>query len=143
MQPYRIDFVENRSATTYLPMYDAFLFKPKGKLKVLQEAAWKFLKKCGVLEQAYEPTIKVTRHVVDPDSFMKKILLQRKYLLRDFYRHGQTLIIGSEDYADLMCSPEMVPHAFNFQATFGLDKQIMGLKVVVVPWMRGMVVMPD
>ena len=142
MNPYTVEFVEHRSITEMMPIVDAYKIKPKGRAQWLQRLAWRFLNRCGALEQAYEPTVNVTRHLVDADTFIHRLLKQKRNLLEHFHKDGQRLIIGSEDYAELMCSSEMTPHYFNFSAEIGLGRNIVGLRVEVVPWMRGAVVMP-
>ena len=143
MKTQQVDFVDNRSITTMVQMFDAFKFKPKGRAQWLQRLAWRFLNWRGSLDQAYEPKITVTRHAIDADKFMERIYKQRASLFDAFHKEGQRLLIGAEDYADLMCSPEMAYHHFSFQAEIGGRQRLMGLTVEVIPWMRGAVVMPS
>jgi hypothetical protein len=131
-----------KSVTTMLPMMDAFKFKPKGHAQWLQRIAWRFLNWRCAMEQAYEPTVTVTRHTVDADKFIHRLLEQKRALFDGFGKEGQRLIIGSEDYAELMNSPEITMHHFDFRAEVGYGRNIVGLTVEVVPWMRGAVVMP-
>lgn len=58
---------------------------------------------------------------------------------------GKTLLIGSENYAELMRG-EIVNQRFDFRCELWREdangRKILGLNVQVIPWMRGMVVMP-
>ena len=125
-----------------VPMLDAYKFKPHGRAMWLQRLAWRFLNWRGAMEQAYEPTVKVTRHLIDSDRFIDRLLKQKRSLFDAFNKEGQRLLIGSEDYAELMNSPEIGHHHFDFRAEVGFGRSIVGLKVEVIPWMRGAVVMP-
>lgn len=137
-----IEFVARSTVTTMQPIPDGYKFNPSGRAKWLQRLAWRFLQWRGSLIQAYEPKDEVIRHVIEADTFIERILKQRNELMRGFNRDGQTLLIGSEDYAQMMRAPEMRDHMFSFGARVGMDRQIVGLNVQVIPWMRGMVVMP-
>lgn len=137
-----VEFIEHRSSTYMVPIFDAYKFKPKGRAQWLQKAAWRFLSWRGVLEQAHEPSVKVTRHCIDSKTFIDRLFKQRRNLFDHFRKEGQRLLIGSEDFQELMCSKEMMTHHFNFQSEIGLNGRIIGLNVEVIPWMRGAVVMP-
>ena len=50
-------------------------------------------------------------------------------------------LVGGEDFQQLMGSPE-IHNVLNFSAPIGWGREIYGLKVEVIPWMRGMVVLP-
>lgn len=142
MKPYTAEFVASHSVTNMVEMLDAFKFKPKGRAQWVQRLAWRFLFWRGAMKQAYEPKVTVTRHLIDADRFIDRLLKQKRALFDGFHKEGQRLIIGSEDYADLMNSPELTMQHFDFRAEVGFGRNIVGLTVEVVPWMRGAVVMP-
>ncbi len=142
MKPYRVDFVEHESITTMVLMFDAFKFRPKGRAQWLQRLAWKFLNWRGAMDQAYEPKTTVRRHVIDADKFVDLILKQRRALFDGFRKDGQRLLIGSEDYRELMGEISALGYHFEFQAEIGKNGRFMGLNVEVVPWMRGAILMP-
>jgi hypothetical protein len=142
MKPYSIEFVASNSVTEMVEMLDAFKFKPMGRAQWAQRLAWRFLLWRRAMTQAYEPKVITTRHLIDSDLFIDRLLKQKRALFDGYRLEGRRLIIGSEDYAELMTSPDVIPHHFNFRAEFGFNRQIVGLDVEVVPWMRGAVVMP-
>ncbi len=142
MEAYTVEFVEPRSFTALVPALDAFKFKPSGRAQWLQRLAWRFLNWRGAMQQALEPKATFTRHVIDADRFIDRILKQKRSLFATFGRNSKRLLIGSEDYAELMCSPEVKMHHFEFSAEVGYSGAIYGLKIEVIPWMRGAVVMP-
>ncbi len=80
---------------------------------------------------------------VDGKTFMDRLWKQKRSLVEDFRREPTTLWIGGEDYRELMNSPE-VRQSFTVHAQFNYGRnEIYGLTVKVIPWMRGMLVMPS
>lgn len=141
MNPYTVEFVAQESISTMVPILDAFKFKPKGRAQWLQRIAWRFLNWRCAMDPAYEQTITVKRHLIDADKFMDRLFKQRRALLNGYHKEGQRLVIGSEDYFELMGEPA-IHHHFHFNAEISMDRKLMGMNVEVVPWMRGAVVMP-
>ena len=142
MQRQVVQFVAKERFMEMAAMLDAFKFVPKGRLQWLQRLAWRFLSRQGAVEQAYEPKVTVTRHLIDDNDFIRRLSKQQTALLQEFNREGQRLLIGPEDYAELMGSLEVQWHHFTFPAEVCRGDTILGLKVEVIPWMRGMLVMP-
>lgn len=140
-----IEFVEVRTAHVPFVLQDEWQFKPVGRLHWVQRAAWRLLHKMGALKNAIGQREVVTRHVINPDSFMQKLYEQSAAIFDMLDREGQTLLIGAEDFQQMMAGPEM-RNEFSFQGEFYRGdrngRQIMGLNVKVIPWMRGMLVMP-
>ena len=96
---------------------------------------------CEIEEMAYK-----TR-VIDADKFIKRLLAAESEVAAQIgYRQSPaTLIIGSEDYAELM-REEGFRHMVDFNAEYnysnGRATTVCGMRVTIVPWMRGMVVLP-
>ena len=88
-------------------------------------------------------TVKVVRVPVNGKTFMERLWKQKRSLVENFRREPMTLWIGGEDYSELMSSPQ-VRQEFMVHAEFRYGRgEIYGLKVRVIPWMRGMLVMPN
>lgn len=113
----------------------------------LQKLCFWILRKIGAFYVEPVKHNEITRHVVDIPSFMDRIINQRQ-ILRNFWdMTPRRLLIGSEDYEELMCSEE-VKHRFQFYGEYWVpgesgNPKIMGLTIDVIPWMRGILVMPD
>lgn len=87
-------------------------------------------------------TVKVVRVPVNGKDFMTRLWKQKRALVESFRREPTTLLIGGEDYQELMGSPA-VRESFLVNASFNYGRnEIYGLTVKVIPWMKGMVVMP-
>ncbi len=93
-------------------------------------------------------TVEITRIPIDGSTFVQRLYEQQRALFDTFGPRPHTLLIGAEDYRDLMRSPDSGTHAFVFNAEVGWGdgrgyRTFHGLHVRVVPWLRGAVVMPD
>jgi hypothetical protein len=87
-------------------------------------------------------SVKVTRIPIDEKEFMARLWKQRRHLFDRFHREPKTLLIGAEDYEEMMDSPT-IRQALRFEAEYNYGAhEVYGLKVMVIPWMRGAVVMP-
>jgi hypothetical protein len=88
-------------------------------------------------------TVKVTRVPVNGKTFAERLYKQKCALMESFRREPTTLLMGAEDYAELMNSPA-VRQEFMVQSAFHYGRdEVYGLQVKVIPWMRGIVVMPS
>ena len=87
-------------------------------------------------------SVKVTRIVFNSDDFMSKLWEQKRYLYDHFNREHKTLLIGAEDFEEMMSTPA-ITQALVFSASFNYGaREIYWLTVKVIPWMRGVLVMP-
>lgn len=87
-------------------------------------------------------TVKIIRVPVNGKDFMERLWKQKQALVESFRREPTTLWMGGEDYEALMDSPA-VRQAFTVSASFNYGRdEIYGLTVRVIPWMRGILVMP-
>ena len=87
-------------------------------------------------------SVKVTRIPIDADDFMVKLYKQKRHLYEYFNREPKMLLIGAEDYENMMNSP-VIQKEIQFSASFHYGQfERYGLTVKVIPWMRGAVVMP-
>jgi hypothetical protein len=86
--------------------------------------------------------VKVIRVPVNGKDFMDRLWKQRRALVESFRREPTTLWMGAEEYEELMSSPA-VRQEFTVHASFNYGRhEVYGLTVRVIPWMRGMLVMP-
>jgi hypothetical protein len=148
MSVQTVEFVEYKERTVKFRRDDVFAVNPKKKMLWLQRLCIWLLTKLEC--QWWDDKTEFTRHTIDSSSFAHNLYKQKSALFGYFREEGQTLLIGSEDYAKLMSTPEF-HSAISFQTEFkrGIRDsnnepviQVYGLTVKVIPWMRGMVVMP-
>lgn len=88
-------------------------------------------------------SVKITRVPVNGKDVIDRLLKQKRKLVESFSREPKTLLIGGCDYAELM-SCAQVREQFTVYADFHYGKhEIYGLTIKVIPWMRGMIVLPN
>lgn len=147
MQCERIDVVRLERLSEMRPITTAFEYKPANGWAWLQRLAIRVLRwrKCFACTEfvTYE------RHQIgrNGEDFMRHLFEQRKNLENNFNRKPSRLLIGAEDFAELMRQPPTTV-GFDFRTEYymsnGQDRKpsLCGLHVEVIPWMRGILVMP-
>ena len=86
-------------------------------------------------------TVKVTTFPIDGDDFADRLFRQKRALFDTFGKEAQVILIGGEDYRDLMSSPEVI-QSFSFMSSFNYNRQVFGMEVKVIPWMSGILAIP-
>lgn len=142
MSKNKVQFLDQK-IESFTIRTDSFEFKPSGRFAWAQKLAWKFLHWSSCLSRFHEEREKISVVTIDTDDFMEAIFRQRESIAQHFNRDGQTLYIGSEDFSALMGS-QQVRNVMEFRTAFHIgrngQREIMGLEVRVIPWMRGFIV---
>ena len=87
-------------------------------------------------------TLEVRRIPVDGKVFAERLFKQKREITKQFRREATTILMGAEDYEELMHSP-VIRKQFTMNSSFNYGRhEIYGLTVNVIPWMRGILVMP-
>lgn len=134
-----IEFVAmNRIAISYDNTM-AFQFRTDRPYPWLQKICFFVLRKLRAFYYAEKVTIE--RHVIDSTTFMERLFKQREEMAKSFNIIPSKLLIGADDYAEMM-HEVATTQMFSFNAQFLFNKEIIGLTVEVIPWMRGCLVMP-
>lgn len=109
----------------------------------LQKVCCWVLRKLGAYR--IDTQTKIEYRTIDADTFMDRIAEQRASVFELLNCQPKELLIGAQDYAELMHEAD-IPFPFSFSASYAVGErgvaQIMGLKVRVIPWMRGVLVLP-
>lgn len=135
-----VKFVAIKERINPVVREDIFCLRKDRKYLWLQKLAIGILRRLGC--QWTEQTVTYERVEINPDKFMDRLYTQRKEVFKFWNRECGTLLIGSEDYRELMGSPD-IRQMLTFRAELRrFPEQIYGLEVKVVPWMRGVLVMP-
>lgn len=134
-----IEFVQIKEQRTPYFRKDAYTFCKDRPYHWLQRLC------CWIMGKlkAYDSGEKIayTRQTIDTQTFMERLFRQQDHLLGYFNRKPTRLLIGAEDFAEMMGGEE-IRQMMNFRAEYNHGREIMGLQVEVVPWMRGILVMP-
>lgn len=138
------EYVETQTIRTLTEFKDGFEFRSDKKYHWIQKFCFWILRKIGAYRRENIHSFK--KFTINPDSFMERLFKQNSYLQKEFNMKPSKLFIGAEDYTAVMGGDEMRQMLqFNTSYHFRDGRcgiEIMGLKVTVVPWMRGIIVMP-
>ena len=140
MRDQVIEFVALKELRTPYDFTEAFQVRKDKKHVWLQKVCAWIMRKLRAFQIAEHVTIE--RHVINGDKFMEAVFKQRSELMRHFNRSAKSILIGSEDYASLMREGVAENQAFAFQSHYRDGRQLIGLNVHVLPYMRGIVVVP-
>lgn len=134
-----IEFVQTKEQRTPYFRKDTYCFRKDRPYHRLQRLCCWIMAKL----QAYDTgeNITYTRHTIDTQTFMERLFRQQDHLLGYFNRKPTRMLIGAEDFAEMMGSEE-IRQTVNFRAEYNHGREIIGLQVEVIPWMRGILVMP-
>lgn len=143
-----VQFVTKRyhHETKHIVQDHAYQFRDDRPCRWLQKACLWVLKKLGAHYIHKQAVVTETKHVLDIDSAFKAIRIQKEKLFRDYHLYGTRVLIGSDDFAELMASDEINAYAIftkKMELWGGNLCTIFGMTVEVVPWMKGVIVMPD
>jgi hypothetical protein len=142
-RPYEVQFVHTHESTRWVILEDAWSLRTDFRWKWMSRLAGWLIRKIGV--NARDQVVDVQRLLIDPPAIVQKLFEQRRAMF-DMGHEPKRLLIGSEDFAELMRQPEM-RHHFTIDAEYMKGdgrggRRVMDLTIEVVPWMRGCLVMP-
>ena len=139
-----ISFIEPYTEFKAVTDNNAFAIREDRPHLWLQKACCWVLGKLGAYRR--DTQTKIEYRTIDADSFITRIAKQRESVFALTNREPRELLIGAQDYAELM-HETMSHHMFSFDATYMRGEHgvrtVMGLKVRVIPWMRGVLVVPN
>jgi hypothetical protein len=120
------------------------VLRPHGRFAPLVKWVWKLLKKYKQIEDYWEPKSTFTYHQIDTGDFMNRLFKSRETVLEFSQDEPDLLLIGNADYRELMGAVmDSEEHRFGFRAEYAMNtsgrRRMMGLDVVVLPWIKGMV----
>lgn len=140
MERQTIEFVVMKETRTPFDLDDAFQYRKDRPLPWLQKACFFVLRKLRAF--SVSEAVDVERRTIDAGTFMSRLFEQRESVTQLLGRRPTMLLIGAEDYAELMREAEAI-QMFSFRAEYGYDREILDMTVRVIPWMRGCLVLPD
>jgi hypothetical protein len=143
-RPYEVQFVRTHEELSWVVMPDAFEVRKDFRWNWQATLASWLIRKIGV--NARDRKIEVKRALIEPAKIVDAIFKQ-KIAHIDEHREPKRLLIGSDDFSELMQTIH-----FSDAVTIGCEyyrgdgrggRQVLGLDVEVIPWMRGALVMPS
>lgn len=139
MDKQRVNFVQIKEFRRTVEFKDSYQFRKDKKYHRLQRLCFWILEKIEAWNQ--ESVVSYERVSFDTDDFIHLILAQQSWLSGFLGKNGRRILIGAEDFEKLMGMKE-IQQSFNFSASYNDGRQIFGLEIEVIPWMRGILVLP-
>lgn len=133
-------FVSSHRSHEVREVGDAYSVRHDRPALWLQRACAWVLGKLGAFYQYEHETVE--RRVIRPDDLMEAIYQQRQEVFEVLGRGGETLLIGPEEYGQLMKEVALNSYV-EFRADYRSGRrEVLGLTVKIVPWMSGVLVTP-
>jgi hypothetical protein len=138
-----INFVTTTKHEAIYELRDRFEFRSDKRFNNVQKILFWLLKKIGAYAKC--ESVSFERHVFKSNDFIDALFKQYDDLGVFYYKHGERLLIGSEDYSRLMSNPE-IQQMVSFEAPYRIGERsrifICNMKVTIIPWMKGILVLP-
>ena len=117
-------------------------FRSDRKHRWLQKVCFWILRKLKCHSTMYEPEVDLNyqHHTIDTKDFAEQLIEQCELLQ---YCHGERpkkVLVGVNVYRQITGNPA-IRKKLSFQAS--CSGSFMGLEIVIIPWMEGILVMPD
>lgn len=132
-----VQFVTCQRTDSLVRVNDAFAFNPRRGWQWLQRAALWVLQKLGCYYM--EKNSSYSYHALHVPTFMERIYCQQQELRRTYGKKAVTLLMGAEDYREMMGSAEVRQYV---ELDLSGITKVQGLQLKIIPWMRGVVVLP-
>lgn len=144
----RVQLVTTKRSTSYIPFdppaYRLGVAAKGGRIRAwLVAQAWKLLERFGALSEAtkFNETFETASFV--PKDVIDAVMRQYHEFRRDNAGDAMpTIVMGPEDFYDLagiMARDTMGFTSFNVRSD---RREFRGMEIKIVPWMRGVVVVP-
>lgn len=139
-----IEFYQTERLTELKEWHDAFCVREDLNYVWLQKACIWILRKIGARATYTEATF--NRIGFDADEFVTALFAQHDYIVEEFnYVKPSKLYIGPDEFTELTNSPEL-RDLYTFRTSYDVSNgqgrypEVIGLKVTVIPWMKGILV---
>ncbi len=151
MKPQKVYFLEHKSQIKQWIKSHENVFAPKNltgwygwERNWIQRFCFWYLKRIGAFyNEPMEKEVVYKTFQVDTGKFADRVINQM-HVLDEYWRmKPKHLLIGVEDYSEIMKQSVDQPFNFNIEYCIGSRKSLFGLTVHVIPWMKGILVMPN
>jgi hypothetical protein len=118
---------------------DKWKFTPAKRWAWLHRAAWWFLSKTNGISNA-----------IDSKTTYKEVVINRKRITDRIMQAIDELHIANIRPAEVFMGPEEFDEAmhemrdsYSFSVQMGFNRELFGLLITIIPWMRGIVIVPE
>lgn len=139
-----VNFVISDPLRTTFEAMDKFKLREDRPAVWLQKVLFWMLRKLRCY--AMDESLTMRRYTLETRKFMEQLYQQHSHLMDYYHLRGERLLIGAKDFADLMNDKELIPYMVSFEGSYNYQdrghQSIMGMKITIVPWMNGIIVLP-
>jgi hypothetical protein len=114
-------------------------FEPRKRWAWLHKAAWWFLRKTVGVSNAIKDRVDYKEVVIDRNRVADQICRAMDEMHIQHIRPGE-VFMGPDMFDAAMME---LRSSYEFQVEMGYNRTMFGLPVTVVPWMRGVLVVPE
>ena len=131
----------------FLP--DQYQLRPSQGYVWLQKAAIWVLKKLKCYAVKKEAIF--SKITIDPYKLMEKLLAENANLAMEYNLRGERVLMGYEDFSRLNGENIHFSSPISFEAPYLMSSSgdydkwesvVCGMKITVIPWMRGILILP-
>ena len=141
----KIAFQEQLQTTAWVDNTRYFSFRKDKKWHRIQRACFWLLKKIGAFSRDKEISYSYKTVAYDPSKVTEYVHRQANYILSRENRHPRYLYVGPQQFHELFNSE--VARYMSFAPLSITDQypapEFAGLKIIVLPWMEGVLVVPE
>lgn len=142
-----IELIRHEPETKRIQLEDRYKFRSDRPWQCLQRLCFWWLRKIGCF--AYDDVTTHKIQTINFDTLTRNLYEQEREIFMMLAVRGDKLIIGPEDFYRLIDETERAfppgsPMSFTLPLNWhdGRRVRFKNLEVTIVPWMRGMVVLP-
>jgi hypothetical protein len=144
METNKIHLLRQERHETAILNSNRFEFNSKGRLLWLQKLLFKVLR--WLKADSYDTAIEYTTVEIDPSNIIDALMRNRVDVERLYNKRARYVVMGPRDFQRFSSAPEINSMLmFSFSTPIGMNgkQTILGLEVVIVPWIDGFFVLPD
>lgn len=133
---------EHQLATAIDP--NRFELNQRGRWPWLQKLLFKLLRKLGA--NSLNTSVSYKTVEIDTKSILNALMENQRDVMTLYNKRARYIVMGPRDYARFTNDPEcrdLLYFGFSVPIGMGNRRTIMGMEVVIVPWIEGFFVMPD
>lgn len=138
-----ISTMESQTLSRKVEDLDKYTYRPDRPFRGLQKLCFWFLERIKCYSK--HDHVYVESHCIDEQYLLDKIFKQENEIFKQTNFTPSVVYMGRDDYMDMMQS-EIPHHYMSFDVNARIIKngyeKIKGMKLVVVPWMKGVLVVP-
>jgi hypothetical protein len=140
MKTYDIAFIDRNEIRESVISKNKYWYNELMGHKIVQKICFWVLGKIGC--NALDETISIERTKINTDEFMLKLLEEGSDVLYNYHHRGEYLLLGPDDFNRLMDVNYKSGQMFHFNSQYHYGREMFGMKIVVIPWMSGIMVVP-